>query len=156
MIQNLGSILGSGRYPGEGNGYTLQYSCLENPWTEEPDGVQYLGSQRVRQDWATKFSSVAQPSPTVCDPMDCSIPGLPVCHQLRELIQTHVHQVSDATQQTHPLLSPSPPAFNLSDHLGLCQWVISSHQVAKVLELQLQHQSLQRTLGWTGLIFLQS
>ena len=50
MIQNLGSILGSGRYPGEGNGYTLQYSCLENPWTEEPDGVQYLGSQRVRQD----------------------------------------------------------------------------------------------------------
>ena len=59
MIQNLGSILGSGRYPWEGNGYPLQYSCLENPWTEEPGGVQYLGSQRVRQDWATNTYTVS-------------------------------------------------------------------------------------------------
>ena len=73
--------------------------------------------------------------------MDCSMPGFPVHHQLAELAQTHVCWVSDASQPSHPLLSPSPPAFNLSQHQGLFQWVSSSHQVAKVLEFQLQHQS---------------
>ena len=72
--------------------------------------------------------------------MDCSTPGLPVHHELPELAQTHVHWVSDAIQPSHPLQSPSPPAFNLSQHQGLFQWVISSHQVVKVLELQLQSQ----------------
>ena len=75
--------------------------------------------------------------------MDCSMPGLPVHHQLLELTQTHVHRVGDAIQPSHPLLSPSPPALNLSHHQGLFQWVSSSHQVAKVLEFQLQHQSFQ-------------
>ena len=79
----------------------------------------------------------------LCDPMDASTPGLPVHHQLQEFTQTHVHWVSDAIQPSHPLSSPSPPALNLSQHQGLFQWVSSSHQVAKVLELQLQHQSLQ-------------
>ena len=65
------------------------------------------------------FSSIAQSCPTLCDPMDCSMPGLPVHHQLRELAQTHVHWVSDAIQPSHPLLSPSPPAFSLSQHQGL-------------------------------------
>ena len=65
------------------------------------------------------FSSIAQSCPTLCDPMDCSTPGLPVHHQLRELAQTHVHWVSDAIQPSHPLLSPSPPAFSLSQHQGL-------------------------------------
>ena len=74
-----------------------------------------------------------------CDPMDCSMPDFPVNHQLPELAQTHVHRVNDAIQPSHPLLSPSP-AFNLSQHQGLFQWVSSSHQVAKVLELQFQHQ----------------
>ena len=74
---------------------------------------------------------------------DCSMPGFPVHHQLPELAQTHVHWVSDAIQPSHPLLSPSPPAFNLSQHQGLFQWVSSSHQVAKLLELQLWHQSFQ-------------
>ena len=69
--------------------------------------------------------------------MDCSMPGFPVHHQLQELAQIHVHQVSDAIQPSHPLLSPSP-AFNLSQHQGLFQWVSSLHQVAKVLELQPQ------------------
>ena len=78
-----------------------------------------------------------------CDPTDCSTPSLPVHHQLLELTQTHVHWVSDAIQPSHPLSSPSPPALNLSQHQGLFQWVSSSHQVAKVLELQLQHQSFQ-------------
>ena len=70
---------------------------------------------------------------TLCNPMDCSMPGYPVHYQLPELTQTHVHRVSDMIQPTHPLLSPSPPAFNLSQHKGLFQWVSSLHQVAKVL-----------------------
>ena len=65
------------------------------------------------------ISSVAQSGPTLCDPIDCSIPGFPVHHQNPELVQTHVHRVGDAIQPSHPLLSPSPPAFNLSQHQGL-------------------------------------
>ena len=76
-------------------------------------------------------------------PMDCSMPSLSVDHQLPDLAKTHVHRVSDAIQPSHPLLSPSPPDFNLSQHQGLFQWVSSSHQVAKELEFQLQHQSFQ-------------
>ena len=74
-----------------------------------------------------QFSSVAQSRPTLCDPMDCSTPGLPVHHQLPEFTQTHVHWVDDAIQPSHPHLSPSPPAFNLSQHQGLFKWVSSSH-----------------------------
>ena len=79
-------------------------------------------------------------------PHDHSTPGLPVHHQLLEFTQTHVHWVGDAIQASHPLLSPTPPALNLSQHQGFFKWVSSSHQVAKVLEFQLQHQSLQWTL----------
>ena len=88
-------------------------------------------------------SSFAQSCPTLCDPMDCSTPGLPVHHQLPEFTQSHVHWVSDAIQPSHPLSSPSPPTLSLSQHQGLFKWVSSSHQVAKVLEFQLQHQSFQ-------------
>ena len=88
------------------------------------------------------ISSVAQSCLTLCDPMGCSTPGFPVHHQTLELAQTHVHWVSDAIQQSHPLLSRSP-AFSLSQHQHLFQWVSSLYQVAKVLELQLQHQSFQ-------------
>ena len=94
---------------------------------------------------SVQFSSVAQSCPTLWDPTDCSIPGLPVHYQFPEFIQTHVHWVSDAIQSSQPLSSLSPPAFNLSQHQGLFQWVSSSHQVAKLLEFQLQHQSFQRT-----------
>ena len=87
-----------------------------------------------------QFSSVAQSCPTLCSSMNCSTSGLPVHHQLVEPTQNHVHWVSDAIQPSHPLPSPSPPALNLSQHQGLFQWVSSSHQVAKVLEFQLQHQ----------------
>ena len=90
-----------------------------------------------------QFSSVAHSCPTLCDPMDCSTPSFSVHHQLPEFSQTNVHRVSDAIQPSHPLSSPSPPAFNLSHHQDLFQWVSSSHQVTKVLELQLQHQSSQ-------------
>ena len=89
--------------------------------------------------------SVTQSCPTLCHPMDCSTPGLPVHYQLPGFTQTHVHWVSDAIQPSHPLSSPSLPALNLSQHQGLFQWVSSSHQVAKVLEFQLQHQSFQWT-----------
>ena len=91
----------------------------------------------------TQFSSVTQLCLTLCDPMDCSMPGLPVHHQLPELTQTHIHRVSDAIQPSHPLSSPSPPTFNLSQHEGLFKWVSTSHELAKVLEFQLQHQSFQ-------------
>ena len=85
----------------------------------------------------------SQSRPTLCDPTDCSTPGFPVHHRLLEPTQTHVHGVGDAIQPSHPLVSPSPPAFNLSQHHCLFQQVSSSHQVAKVLEFQLQLQSFQ-------------
>ena len=92
-----------------------------------------------------QFSSVAQSCPTLWDPMNCSTPGFTVHHQLPEFTQTHAHLVGDAIQPFHPLSSPSPPAPNASQHQGLFQWVNSSHEVAKVLEFQLQHQSFQWT-----------
>ena len=79
------------------------------------------------------------------DPMNRSMPGLPVHHKLPEFTQTHVHWVSDAIQPSHPLSSPSPPAPNPSQHQGLFKWINSLHQVAKVLEFQLQHLSFQWT-----------
>ena len=111
--------------------------------------------------FSVQFSSVAQSCPTLCNPMNRSTPGLPVHHQLPEFTQTHIHQVGDAIQPSHPLLSPSPPAPNPSQHQGLFQWVNSSHQVAQVLEFQLQHQSFQWIqdwfpLGWASWIALQS
>ena len=92
-----------------------------------------------------QFSSVTQSCLTLCDPMNRSTPGLPVHYQLPESTQTRVHWVGDANQSSHSLSSPSPPALNLSQHQGLFKWVSSLHQVAKVLEFQLQHQSFQWT-----------
>ena len=90
-----------------------------------------------------QYNLVTQLCLSLCDPMDFSTPGFPIHYQLLELAQTHVHRVSDAIQPSHPLSSPSPPALNPSQHLGLFQGVSSSNQVAKVLEFQLQHQSFQ-------------
>ena len=87
---------------------------------------------------SVQFSSVAQSCPIICNPMNLSMPGVPFHHQLLEYTQTHVHWVGDAIQPSHPLSSPSPSALNLSQHQGLFQWVPSLHQVAKVLEVQLQ------------------
>ena len=94
-----------------------------------------------------QFSSVARSCPTLCDPMYHSTPGLLIHHKLPEFTQTHVHLVGDAIQPSHPLLSRSPPDPNPFQHQGLFQWVNSSHEVAKVLEFQLQHQSFQWTPG---------
>ena len=87
---------------------------------------------------SVQFISVTQSCLTLCDLMNCSTPGLPVHHHLPEFTQNHVHRVSDAIQPSHPLSSPSP-APNLSQHQSLFQCVNSSHEVAKVLEFQLQH-----------------
>ena len=92
------------------------------------------------------FSSVQSLSCVrLWNPVNCSTPGLPVHHQLLESTQTHAHWVGNAIQPSHPLSSPSPPAPNPSQHQGLFQWVNSSHEVVKVLEFQLQHQSFQWT-----------
>ena len=92
---------------------------------------------------SVQLSSVTQLCLTLCYSMDCSTPGFRVHHWLPELAQTQVHWPSGAIQPSHPLSSPSPPAFSLSQHQCLFQWDSSSHQVAKVLEFQLQHQSVQ-------------
>ena len=89
-----------------------------------------------------KFCSVAQSCLTLCNPMDCSMPGFPVYHQLPELAQTHVRQVSDALQPSHPLSSPSPPAFNLTQHLGLFQWVSWNVYIYLILH-QIAHKILR-------------
>ena len=101
-----------------------------------------FGENFVRQAVA---SVQLQSCPTLCNPMDCNMPGFPLHHSLPELSQTHVHWVGDAIQPSHPLLFPSLPALSLSQHQSLFQWVRPSHQVAKVLEFQLQHQSFQWT-----------
>ena len=90
-----------------------------------------------RNSFLFQFSSVAQLCPILCNPMNRSMPGLPVHHQLLEFTQTHIHRVSDAIQLSHPLSSPSLPAPNPSQHQSLFQWVNSSHEVAKVLAFQL-------------------
>ena len=112
-------------------GNAPQYSCLENSMDRSLAGYSPV-----------QFSSVTQSCPTLYDSVDCSTPGVPVYHLLLELAQTHVHRVGDAIQSSHPL-SPPSPAFNLSQHQGLFKSVRSSHQVAKVLEFELQHQSFQ-------------
>ena len=116
--------------------------------------MQYLGAISKMTEWSqfiskanhsisqsVQFSSVTQSCLTLCDPVDCSTLCIPVHHQLPELTQTHVHRVGDAIQSSHPQLSPSPPAFNLSQEQGLFKWISSSHQVARLLERQ--HQFFQ-------------
>ena len=139
-------------YPDYINSYTRnlvvkkerQHCILGDAYMEREIGL------RTRYE-ILQFSSVAQSSLTLCDPMDYSTPGFPVHYQLPELTQTHVHRVGDAIQPSHPLSSPSPPILSPSQNQGLFKGVSSSHQVAKVLKFQLQHQSFQwtfRTDSW--------
>ena len=111
MWEAQAQSLGKKDSPEKGNGYLLEYSWLGNPM--EP-----------------QFSSVAQSCPTLCDPMNRSIPGLPVHHHLPEFSQVHVHWTGDAIQPSHPLSPSSLSAFNVSQHQGLFQWVSFSHQMA--------------------------
>ena len=115
---------------------------------ESAEGFNGLGSEASKaflRFSSVQFSSVIQLCPTLCDPMNRSTPGLSVHHQLPEFTQTHVHQIGDAIQSSHPLSSPSPPAPNPSQHQSLFQWVNSSREVAEVLEFQLHHLSFQWT-----------
>ena len=115
----------------------LQSSRLFCPWNS-PGKNTGVGCHFLLQwNLSVQFSSVAQSCPTVCNPMNRSMPGLPVHHHLPEFTQTHVHRVSDTIQPSHPLSSPFPPALNPSQHQSLFQLVNSSHEVAKVLEFQL-------------------
>ena len=125
------------------------YLMFDYPFTEMPSppcSRSWLDSLG-KSSYEVQFSSVAQSCLTLCSPIDCSTPSFAVHHQLPELAQTPVinsyQRVGEAIQPSHPLLSPSPPAFNLSQHQGLFQRVSSSHQVTRVLEFQLQHQSFQ-------------
>ena len=138
------------------NCYSL-YSYIPKWSCSFPDILMWL-----EKDAEVQFSSVAQSCPTLCYLMNYSTPGLPIHHQLPESTQTQVHWVSDAIQPSHPLCSPFPPTPNLSQHQGLFKWVSSSHQVAKVLEFQVQHQSFQFHSGqisfrmdWLDLLAIQ-
>ena len=149
-------------FPGKNTGVGC-HSLFQGIFPTQGSNLCLLLGRQILYHWATwetpesllvvsnlpnpspQFSSVTQSCPTLCDPMNRSTPGLPVHHHLPEFTQTHVHWVIDATQPFHPLSSPFPPAPNTSQHQSLFQWVNSSHEVAKVLEFQLQHQSFQRT-----------
>ena len=102
-----------------------------------------LGSSKCKVLTSSFCCSVTKLCPTLWDPMDCSMPGFPVLHYFPEFVGTSVHSVGDDIQPSHPVLPSSPLTLNLSQHQGLFQWVGSSHQVAKVLELELQHQSFR-------------
>ena len=106
------------------------------------DSWESLGLQG-NQTAAAAASKSLQSCPTLCNPMDHGMPGSPVLHYLPEFTQAHVHWVNGAIQPSHPLSPPFPLALNISQHRGLFQWVHSSHQVTKVLEPPLQHQSFQ-------------
>ena len=118
--------------------------ALGNPSLTEPSCYHFSGEHLFIHVVVVVFSHSLVSNPLW--PMDCSTPGFPVLHYLLEFAQTHVHWVTDAIQPSHPLLPPSPPALHLSQHQGLFQWVSSSHQVAKVLEPQLQ--SFQWSKDW--------
>ena len=109
---------------------------------------QILKDDAVKVLLSVQFSSAAQSCPTLCDPMNRSTPGLPVHYQLPEFTQTHVNRVGDAIQPSHPLLSPSLPALNLSQHQDLFKSVSSSHQMAKVLEFQLFFKKKSCRIRW--------
>ena len=128
----------------ENNHFIHKINQASESLSDIPKATQFI-NDRILSGRYFQFSSVAQSCLTLCDPMNRSTPGLPVHHQLLEFTQTHVHRVGDAIQPSHPLSSPSPPAPNPSQHQGLFQWVNSSHEVAKVLASQLQHQSFQWT-----------
>ena len=124
-------------YVNKNNKNTYLISLYEDQNGEFTESKIKAQSINVRHWYSVQFSSVTQSCPTLCNPMNCSMPGLPVHHQLPEFTQTHVVWVGDAIQPSHPLLFPSPPAPNPSQHQSLFQWVNSLHQVAKVLEFQL-------------------
>ena len=138
-IPNFYSKLGNNCVACQGKSVWQMNTQMGNKWISSDGSFRHLSK--------VQLSSVTQLCPTLWDPMDGSTPGFPVLHQLLELAQTHVHQVGDAIQPSHPLSSLSPSTFNFFQHQGLFPWGSSSHQEAKVLEFQLQHQSFNEYSG---------
>ena len=125
-------VITRGLRGGKMGGYCLIETKFEFWWWKEfCSWMMVMVAQPCECASAQLSRSVAQSCPTLCDPMNCNTSGLPLHHQLPEFTQTHVHWVGDAIQPSHPLSSPSPPAFNLSQHQGLFLWVRSLQQVAK-------------------------
>ena len=120
-------------------------TCHANPSAKRNTAINIDRLPKAIPVPSVQFSSVTQFCVTLCDTMNHSMPGFLVHHKLLEFTQTHTHRVGDAIQPSHPLSSPSPPAPNPSQYQGPFQRVNSSHEVAKLLEFQLQHQSFQRT-----------
>ena len=118
--------------PGESQGRRSLVRCRLWGHTESGTRLKQLSSSSRTFILVWDSGSVAQSCVTLCNPIDCNTPDFPVLHHLLEFAQTHVHWVGSAIQPSHPLSSPSPPAFNLSQHLVLFQWVGSLHQVMKV------------------------
>ena len=120
-----------------------------NRWNDEGDAgcesvcVVYMCVCLCISQWNICCCSVAQSCPTLCEPMDCSTPGLSIPHYLLKFAQVHVHRIDGAIQPSHPLTPSSPSALNLSQNQRLFQWVGCLHQMTKILEFQLQHQSFQ-------------
>ena len=147
IVRNESSVSLSHRKSYLGHWYHLFYTYAWGKFGWEGQNINFSNYAKINKylkavsnyipKGICQFSSVIQSCPILCNPMNCSTPGLPVHHQLPEFTQTHVHLVGDAIQASHPLSSPSPPAPNPSQHQSLFQWVNSSHEVAKVLEFQL-------------------
>ena len=138
-IRDPDLTLGSGRSPGGGYGNPLHLSCLGNPIDRGPEGLQFIGSQRIQHNWSDLALLLL--SPILFDPMTAACQAPPSSTISWILLKfTSIELV----MLSHPLLPPSPFAFNLCQHQGLFQWLSSSHQVAKVLEIPLQHQSFQQ------------
>ena len=133
--------------------FRVEYLLRKNKNTSHQKQNQENKKKQRKEIWnyiqQLLFSSVTQSYPTLCESMNCSLPGLPVHHQLVDSTQIHVHWVGDAIQPSHPLSSPSLPALNLSQHQGLFKWVSSLHQVAKVLDFSL---SISPSSEHSGLI----
>ena len=134
----------------------LSEGLLPGLWKGAPLQLSSISEKQTKQAWAPFCylclkncccCSVAQSRQTLCDPMYWSMPGLPVPHHLPEFAQVQVHCIGDTIQPSHPLMPSSPSAFNLSQHQGLFQWLVCLHQMTKILELHLQHQSFQWIFG---------
>ena len=122
----------------------LTASCsLQDLSSSSGDWNWALGSSKCKVLTRSFCFSITKLCPTLWDPMNCNMPGFPVLHYFPEFVQTSVHSVGDDIQTSHPVLPSSPLTLSLSQHQGLFQWISSSHQVAKVLQLQLQHQSFK-------------
>ena len=146
MVWNLHELRSSAALPSLPFHLSLA-QCQEKSGRKETEEQSEQSRVLVKELSWFSCCSIAKSCPTLCNLMDCSLPGFPSPHHLPEFAQVHVHWISDVIQPSCPLSPTSPSAFNPSQLQGLLQWVSCLYQVAKLLELQLQHQSFQRLFG---------